>query len=420
MAMAPNTTPSPNKTIVVLGGSYSGVSAAHYLLKHILPSLSDKSAYRVIMISASAKAMCRPACPRALISDDIFPQDKLFVSIAKSFEQYPKDAFHFIHGRVTEVDQNTRTVCVSLESGNSDKINFYALVVATGACTTSPLYGLNRDEEFLRENWNAFRTALPTAKNIIIVGGGPTGIETAGELGEYLNGRSGWFSSKLANPKVPITVLTAGSKILPALRLGIALKAERYLAKVGVTVVKNARVKSVAPHDAGIKNIATNATLTLEDGTTMDADLYIPATGTKPNTGFLQQALLVEDGRVETNPLTLRVDKAGPRIYAVGDAASYSQPAVHSIMSAIPVLCANIKRDILLDSGTEKSSIGVDREFKEETRETQLVPIGTTKGVGAAFGYQLPSFLVWLIKGRNYWLGHIGDLWSGKHWAKES
>jgi len=106
--------------------------------------------------------------------------------------------------------------------------------------------------------------------------------------------------------------------------------------------------------------------------------------------------------------------------YAVGAAASYAPPAIHLILNAVPVLCANIKRDLLLASGKEESAVGGDRVFKEDTRETQLVPIGRSKGVGAVMGYRLPSFLVWLIKGRDYWLWTTGDLWSGKPWAKES
>ena len=418
--MAQNTTPASQKKIVILGGSYGGVSTAHYLLKHVVPHLPDKASYQVVIVSASSQAMCRPACPRALISDDMFPQKKLFVNIPKAFEQYPKGSFHFIHGTATELDHTNRTVSISLVIGNTEKIDFYALVIATGASTPSPLLGLNRDDEFLRTNWIAFRKSLPTAKSIVIAGGGPAGIETAGELGEFLNGRAGWFSSKIANPKVPITVVSADSKILPALRPAIAKKAEGYLAKVGVTVVKNARVKTVAPHGAGTDSATTKTTLTLEDGKTLDADLYIPATGTRPNTGFIHEALLRADGRVDTNASTLRVDKAGPRVYAVGDAASYARPAIHLILSAIPVLCANIKCDLLLASGKEKSSIGGDRVFKEDSRETQMVPIGKSKGVGAAMGYRLPSFMVWLVKGRDYWLWTTGDLWSGKQWAKES
>ena len=406
--------------ILILGGSYGGISTAHYLLKHVVPHLPDETSYQVVIVSASSQAMCRPACPRALISEDMFPQEKLFANIPKAFEQYPKGSFRFMHGTATELDHTNRSVSIRLATGNTEKIDYYALVIATGASTPSPLLGLNRDVEFLQTNWTAFRKALPTAKSIVIAGGGPAGVETAGELGDFLNGRAGWFSSKLANPKVSVTVVSAGSKILPALRPAIAKKAEEYLATVGVIVVKNARVKTVAPHGAGTNNPATKATLTLEDGTTLEADLYIPATGTSANTGFIPKELLTADGRVNTNASTLRVDEAGPRVYAVGDVASYSRPAIHLILNAIPVLCTNIKHDLLLASGKEKSSIGEDRVFKEDTRETQMVPIGRSMGVGAAMGYQLPSFLVWLIKGRDYWLWTTGALWSGKQWSKES
>lgn len=45
-----------------------------------------------------------------------------------------------------------------------------------------------------------------------------------------------------------------------------------------------------------------------------------------------------------------------------------------------------------------------DSIFKEDLSETQLVPTGKSKGVGAAMGYALPCFMAWLIKGKDYWL----------------
>ena len=415
------TSAASSKNIVILGGSYGGLSTAHYLLKHVVAKLPDKTSYQVVLVSASSKVMCRPACPRALISDDMFPQEKLFVSIADVFKQYPNDSFRFFHGTAIELDHTNRNVSVAYPDRKTEKIDFHALVIATGASTPSPLLCMNKDDEFLRTTWVTFRKALTNAKSIVIAGGGPAGIETAGELGEYLNGRAGWFSSKLVNPKVSITVVTSGLDILPVLRPSLAKKAEDYLSKVGVTLVKNARVTAAAPDGAGTNsNLTAKTTLTLEDGTNLIADLYIPATGTSPNTNFVHESLLSSDGRIETNPSTLRVGKAGSLMYAIGDVASYSRPAIHMIIEAIPILCANIKRDLLLASGIAENAVEADREFKEDTRETQLVPIGKSKGVGAAMGYQLPSIMVWLIKGRDYWLWTTGGLWSGKEWAKES
>ncbi|KAK1851079.1 amid-like mitochondrial [Colletotrichum chrysophilum] len=409
---------SPKQNIVILGGSYGGVSMAHYLLRHVIPDLAAEEGYQVVLVSSSSHVMCRPACPRALISDDIFPQDKLFVYIATVFQQYPADRFHFMCGTATALDHVNRTVSVSVAGSKGiENVDFNALVIATGASTPSPLLGLNSSYEGLRQSWEDFRKALPQAKTIVIAGGGPAGVETAGELGEYLNGRAGLFNSTPGKPKVAITLVTAGTKILPALRPALAQRAERYLAQVGVTVIKNTRVEGVIPNEAGVENVGMSATINLSNGQTLSADLYIPATGTRPNTSFINPSLLTSDGRVETNPSTLRVDKAGPRIYAIGDVSSYARPAVHNILGAVPVLCANLERDLLLVSGKPNVAIRDDRVFKEDLRETQMVPIGKSKGVGAAMGWRLPGFLVWLIKGRDYWLWTTMKLWSGEQWA---
>lgn len=408
------------KNIVILGGSYGGVSIAHYLLKHVFPNLPDSASYQIVLVSTSDEVMCRPACPRAMISDDLLPQEKLFVNIPKLFAHYPKNSFRFVHGTAAKLDHTARNATVERRSGELETIQFHSLVIATGASTRSPLLGLNQDVDFLRKSWAAFREALKAAKTVVIAGGGPSGIEIAGELGQYLNGRAGWFHSTLTDPKVQITVVTAGSDILPVLRPAIAKQAEEYLARVGVRVIRNSRVKRVEPEEAGTEDVSSQATVILEAGEILKADLYIPAIGTIPNTGFLDKSLLRSDGRVDTNASTLRVDRAGPRIYAIGDVSSSARPAVHNVLSAVPVLATNIERDLLNADGNQTSTVGEDRKFEEDKRETQLVPIGQSKGVGAAMGYRLPSFMVWLIKGRDYWLWTTGNLWSGKQWARKS
>ncbi|CAO2657186.1 Nn.00g033120.m01.CDS01 [Neocucurbitaria sp. VM-36] len=410
---------SSRKTILVLGGSYGGVSLAHYISKHTLPTLPNPSTYQIIIISSSSEVICRPACPRALISDDMFPQHKLFAATTEHLKQYGQDTCSFVQGSASQIDHERNTVLVKLCNGEKKVFDFCSLVIATGASTCSPLLGLNTDSTSLRESWAIFRKALPSTKSILIAGGGPAGVEVAGELGEHLNGRAGWFASRLNSPKVRITLVTSSNDILPALRSPIARTAEEYLAKVGVTIIKGARVEKVEPENAGLVNssLITSATLSLSNGAVISADLYLPATGTTPNTAFLPPALLEPDGRVKTNPQTLRVDAAArPRIYAIGDASSYARPAIHNILAAIPILGSNIKRDLLLDAGKSENEVGPDRIFVEDTRETQLVPIGRSKGVGSAMGWRIPSWMVWMIKGRDYWLWTTGKLWSGRQW----
>ncbi|KAL4801843.1 hypothetical protein BDV18DRAFT_148256 [Aspergillus unguis] len=411
-----------SKTILILGGAYVGVSSAHYILKHIIPSLPDPSSYQVILVSSSKETIVRPATPRAILSDKFFDQDKLIVPLKKQFTSYG-DTFRFIHGTAKWLDHEQRKVVVEeiSESGfgvDEIQLEYHALIIGTGSSSPSPLFALNAGgAPELKEKWELFRAALPAAKRIVIAGGGPVGVETAGELGEHLNGRAGWFASKLEDPKVKITVVTSAEKLLPELRPAIATIAEELLAKVGVEVVKGVRVAGVTPENAGKDNISAKTNVTLSNGEVLQADLYIPAYGTIPNTAFVNESLKASDGRLRTNKQTLRVEGAGPRVYTAGDASDYARSSIPIITSAIPVLCANLKRDLLVEAG---EATGQDRLFTVDESEFQLVPIGQSNGVGAVKGFKLPSWSVWLIKGRDYFVGKTQGTWNGQAWAKEA
>lgn len=428
--------------IVILGGSYAGISTTHYLLKHVVPKSPGSNECHVILVNASEQTMCRPACPRAMISDDLFEQTRLFVPIVPQFDQYSKVHFGFVHGIATGVDLQGRTISINRSDGGNEHIKYHALIIATGASAPSPMLGPNVDIPHLKQSWSTFRDSLSSVKSIVIAGGGPAGVEVAGELGEHLNGRPSWFTFSRPTPKVPITLITSATHLLPHLRPALALKAESLLSILGVTVLKSTHVTTVSPPTAGyeLSSLTTAATLTLHNTTTdttstLDTDIFVPCTGLKPNTTFLPASLLASDGRVATHTATLRVEHpdAGPRVYALGDASNAARPAVHNVLAQVPVVCASIREDLLFgrddDGGAVVAAVdgggsggggtgmrGKPVVFKEDLRETQLVPIGTRTGVGAAMGWRMPGWAVWAIKGRDYWLWTTERLWSGRQW----
>lgn len=161
--------------------------------------------------------------------------------------------------------------------------------------------------------------------------------------------------------------------------------------------------------------------MVLENGKELHADVYIPAMGYSPLTSYVPSHLLNAKGAVETNEKTLRVDKAGPRVYAMGDVTSFSRGGILEIMDETPVLGTNIKRDLLAahKDGNAKPT-GADRIYTPNLTETQVVPVGQSKGVGAAFGWRLPSWAVWLIKGRDFMTAGGKDRIYGKGEEKES
>ncbi|KAK4948965.1 hypothetical protein LTR10_012338 [Elasticomyces elasticus] len=405
------------RNIVILGASYAGLGAAHSILKHILPCLpSDGPAsYKVILVNSSSKWFVRHASPRAAASEQLIPYDKLFLDIEPGFKQYGLN-FEFIEGKASAWDPADRNVSIVTAGGERVEVRYHALVLATGSKTFSPLFSATEvGHQQTRAELDAIHAKLTSANNIVIVGGGPTAVETAGELGEYLNGAAGWFASRPSSPKASITVITNASQLLPQLRATIGQQAERFLNRVGVDVRYETKVSSSHSEPNG------KTVVVLHDGEEIETDIYIPAMGIQPLSSYVPAELKNEAGYIKQNTGTLRVDAAGARVYAIGDVGEASHNSIMDIIDQIPVLTTNIRRDLLAaHKDVLANADSKDRVFKVNTTETQLVPVGRSKGVGAILGYRLPSFLVWLIKGRDFMLSGAVDMLDGKKWAKEA
>jgi NADH dehydrogenase FAD-containing subunit len=412
----PAPAPAVTKNVVVLGASYAGLSAAHYFLKYVLPTLPNKEAFTLTLVGTSSKFHARPPTPRAVASHKLMPANKIFYDIAGGFKKYPAGQFTFVQGTATSLDEKAKTVTVSLPSGETQNVSYTGLIIATGTRTATPILGLHGDYTETENAQRQFQEALPNAKTIVIAGGGPAAVETAGEIAELLNGKPGFFGG--VKKKADITIITSDSKLLPQIRPAIAAAAATQLQKLGVEVVYNTKVESVAPETAGISNITEKATLTLSTGETKEADLYIPATGVSFNSQFLPTHLLNAKGQVLTNPTTFRVDEAGKGVFAVGDVSSAASWGIMDIYSGIPVVLSNLKRDLSAPDG--ETPAGPDRPWKANTKETQIVTIGTKGGVGAMFGFKLPGFMVKVIKGGDMFASRAPAIVDGSHWSKES
>lgn len=405
------------RNIVFLGASYAGLSSAHYFLKHVLRQLptSDKVSYHAVIIDPSSKMYQRPASPLASVNDILAPSTSVFLDIQPALVQYG-DAVTFIQGKAISWDPESRQIRISKQDGTEAQLLYHALVVATGSKSYSPLLSLQgSDFTEVQAAHRKFMQEIRTAKRIIILGGGPSGVELAGEVGEALNGTAGWWSSRPANPKAEVTLYTNSSKLLPVLRSSVAHRAETYLNRVGVDVHYNKKVTSWKTLENGQTRVV------FHDGQEAIADVFVPAMGAEPMTNYAPKHLLDDKGHIKANGMTLRVEEAGARVYAIGDVASYSEKSIPDILAAVPVVATNLKRDLVAaHTDGHARPTEADRVFKRGPAETQLVPIGRSRGVGALFGWQVPSWVVWLIKGRNYMIGKGVDFLLGKNWAKES
>lgn len=378
------TTSPSNHNFVILGAHIAGVATAHHLLKTTIPALSKitpSTTYHVIIVSPSAQFYHNISAPRALGNPESVPFSKSFLSWTDGFKQYKSEQYTVILGTATGLDAEARTVTVTTVSKEETQVPYSSLIIATGM-TSNELWTVNDGaHERTIDALKALQTSIPTAQTILIAGGGAVGVETAGDIASY-------------HPKVKVTLLSGTTRLLPRLLASNSTAAESRLKSLRVTVLHNVKVTSTSKTDDA------KTTLVLSDGSSQTVDIYIEATGGKPNSSFLPPTWLDSTGRVLTDSKTMRVTVTGVQgVYAVGDIASYSDGGFMAVKMAIAPVCSSIAVDIATAAGKKDAAAQVGyKSFKD----SQFVPTGPKGGVGQLFGYKVPSLMVWGIKSRTY------------------
>jgi NADH dehydrogenase FAD-containing subunit len=374
---------SKTHEFVILGAHHGGVNTAHYLLRHIIPALSTITpdvSYHLTIVAPNTDFYWNVAAPRHLISEELIPSKDIWLPIASAFEKYDKNLFNFIQGKATALNPAKHTVTITSSTNRTQDVTYTTLIIATGSSYASPIWQINESDAVTKAETARIRDSLKTAKTILISGGGAVGVETAGEVGSHF-------------PKANITLLSGTTRLLIRLTAYNSAKAESKLKKVGVKTLHNLRVSSVKRNEDG------TTTLGFSDGSTRPVDAFIDATGPRPNTTFLPTSWVDPRGHVIVDPLTLRTKTEG--VYAVGDVANYCDGGIISTGNGIAPVCTSIGIDIA-------KAAGVESPFKQKMYkgmgETQFVPVGPGGGVGQVFGWWIPSWLVWLVKSRTFFV----------------
>ena len=374
--------------IVILGASYSALGAGHGILKQ-LPALAKKTgkSYKVTFITNSTHFWFSVGAPRAMLK--VYPKDIMdsFIPVKTGFEQYSSELYEIVHAEITGLETGKREVSYKLKDDRDDfisdnkTIHFDTLLIATGSKGPSPLYSYHGSYLPTLQAYKDVQARLPEAKTIVVVGGGSAGTETAGELG-HLHGK------KSSSPK-DVSILSGNDRLLPGLRPSIGKRAQEMLEEMGVKVEHNLRVKDS-------KDLGNGSTqITLSDGSVRTVDLLLMATGRKPASSWVPPSLLDSDGKVTVDEYN-RVPSVNG-VFASGDIASNSPGGIIYIKFSTPTLVNNILAE-LDTSGKQKM-----KPYKPlTTKEMQLVPVGPDQGVGAAFGWWLPSMLVKMAKSKTF------------------
>ena len=269
---------------------------------------------------------------------------QVFHEIEPGFKHYPKGSFDFVLGTASGLDPETKTVIVTTATGEI-KQTYDILILATGTRTTGdlPWKASRSGYQATKDILHKYQKQVKAAKSIVLGGGGPTGVETAGELGfEYGKTKE-------------ITLITGAPELMhDCLPVNISKVVEKELKKLHVTTTKGVKITdSKATADGKTE-------LTLDNGETKIVDLYLPTVGNLPNTEYVPKALLDDNGYVIVDEY-LRV-KGADGVWAVGDVSNVDPSQIVYIQKQTPVITKNLDLVIKGKQPIPYKS-GGDREF---------------------------------------------------------
>ncbi|KAE8037350.1 hypothetical protein FH972_009943 [Carpinus fangiana] len=262
-----------SRKLVVIGGGVAGSTLARSLQFHADVTLIDPKEYFEIPW-AKLRAMVEPSFGKR--------------SVINHGE-------YLTNGRVvTSSAVNITETEVSTADGQLIPYDF--LVIATGHTYPVPERRTERLNQFKAENQK-----INSAGSILIVGGGPTGVELAGEIAVDF-------------PDKKVTLVHNGSRLLEFIGPKAANKTLHWLASKKVEVILEQRVNLDSVSEE-------SKTYHTSEGEIINADCYFLCTGTPPGSAWLKETVLKKnlDSRgslmVDEN---LRV-KGRKNIFAIGD-----------------------------------------------------------------------------------------------------
>jgi NADH:quinone reductase (non-electrogenic) len=300
-----------NPSVVIVGGGFAGVGCAKHLAKHgVTVTLLDRNnyhqfqplLYQVATAELSTSDIARPL--RAIFRNDPTVAVKQLT--------------------VTDVDPDTRTVTTT--DGQTFTGDY--LVLATGSRPnffhtpgarehTFPLYTVDGAKALRTRLFAVFEQADANpahidegALNIVIVGAGPTGVETAGAVADLVNDVMPKRFHDLDVKRTRIYLIDHGPVVLAAFSDKAHAYAADKLEHRGVTLRLNTGVSEVAPDKVTLSDGSQIPTRTVVWAGGIQAPEIVGKLGLPQGRG----------GRLTAQP-DLTVD-GYPHVYAIGDVAN--------------------------------------------------------------------------------------------------
>ncbi len=326
--------------VVIVGCGFAGLEIAKRL---------RKSNFQVVLIDKNNYHQFQPLFYQVATAG-LEPRDISF-PIRKIFHKQ-KNTFIRI-AEVNIINPENRSIETSIGS-----ISYNHLVLAQGATTSyfglanvekysQPMKSVIEALEILNKILHNLEDSLVNndlnkideLSNIVIVGGGATGVELAGALGEMKRYVLPKDYLELDCRRIRIILLEASSRLLGGLSEISSVKAEKFLKQLGVEVIKDTQVLDY-----------DGTTIFLKDKESIKSRTLIWAAGIKGN------AIDGLSNDVNTRSLRIAVDefhrvKGYADIYALGDIACMitdSTPYGHPQVAQVAIQSArNLARNLV-------------------------------------------------------------------------
>jgi len=243
---------------------------------------------------------------------------------------------------------------------------------------------INRLEEANLAEEPAERARLLT---FVVVGGGYTGVETAGQVYDLVRQAHGFYPNLRGTPPRMVLVHSRG-QLLTEIGASLGAYAQRVLARRGVEVRLNTHVSEV-----------TSSHVYFAEGGSLEAHTVISTVGSAPNPVVLdlcrQLGIAAAKGRVPVEP-TMQV--AGhPTLWVAGDCAAVPWSDRGEMKIAPTTSQFAVREGAQLGRNLARTLRG------EATRPFgyrylgQLATIGEREAVAEVMGWHFRGFLAWWL-----------------------
>jgi NADH dehydrogenase len=381
--------------VVVLGAGFAGIS--------LITKLCNKP-LSVVLIDKNNFHQFQPLLYQVATSG--LEPDAISFPIRKIFSGYKN--FLFRMAKVENVEPDEKRVYT-----DEGYLSYDYLVIATGS--VSNFYGLTEIErngiglKSLKESLNLRslllenleKAAITTDEkerqqltNVVIVGGGPAGVELAGALAEFkrfvLPKDYPYFNRETMN----LYLIEAGSRLLAAMSESSSATTLKDLNKMGVEVILNTGVKS---YDGSV--------VELGEKTNIDAATLVWTAGVRGDfPEGLEKAVVLPGNRIKVNSFS-QVN-GYKNIFAIGDVGgmiSDDLPKGHPMVAP-----AAIQQGEHLAENIQKLLVKKPLKAFTYNNKGLLATIGKKRAVADFGKWHFSGFIAWAIWSTVHLLSIIG------------